>query len=79
MTISELIRWRDDVAAEIGGFMSRGEWENCPTMLQDEYVRLNDAVKEVLSVGAMKQLDVISQENPELSFEELVSEFVMNK
>lgn len=78
MTISELIAWRDDVAAEIGGYMSRGEYENS-YHLHDVYVRLNDAVKEVLSVGAMKQLDVISQENPELSFEELVSEFVMNK
>lgn len=71
MTIRELISWRDSVASEVEGYALRGEYENSYHLIE-EYDRLSRFVREVEEMGVMKQLDVIAQENPELTWEELV-------
>jgi hypothetical protein len=78
MTVKELLMLRDSVAGEILGYVERGDYENS-YHLQEKYDRLNKAVLEVEKMGAMKQLSVIAEQEPELTWEELVSEYEMNR
>jgi hypothetical protein len=78
MTVKELVSLRDSIAGEILYYIERGDYENS-YHLQDEYVRLDKAVREVKSMGVMKNMEIILQENPELTWEELVAEYEMNK
>jgi hypothetical protein len=78
MTIEELVELRDTIGFEILGYVENGGYENS-YHLQEEYSRLNKAVMEVEKMGAMKQMEIILQDNPELTWGELVSEYEMSK